>query len=165
MKIAVHDANVLIDLANGGFLAAWFDLGIETHTTDLVFSEIRDARQQRMVSPFVRKNLLLIHPCDEAALINAIDLSTRHGVSISDASALALAATLEATLLTGDGRLRKIAPTMQVEARGLLRMLDLLVEQSVMLPRAVAAGLRKIQEQHSFLPAAECESRLKRWES
>jgi hypothetical protein len=31
MKVAVKDANVLIDLVEGDLLGLWFRLGIETH--------------------------------------------------------------------------------------------------------------------------------------
>jgi hypothetical protein len=39
MKIAVKDANVLIDLIEADLLGLWFQLGIETHTADLVVRE------------------------------------------------------------------------------------------------------------------------------
>ena len=44
MKVAVKDACVLIDLANGGLLEAWFQRGIETHTTDLVARQVKTDR-------------------------------------------------------------------------------------------------------------------------
>ena len=36
MRIAVQDANVLIDLELAGLFDLWFQLGVETHTTDLI---------------------------------------------------------------------------------------------------------------------------------
>ena len=35
MKVAVKDANVLIDLVEGDLLGLWFRLGIETYVPDL----------------------------------------------------------------------------------------------------------------------------------
>jgi len=40
-RVAVQDANILIDLELANLFDAWFSLGIETHTTDLVVREIR----------------------------------------------------------------------------------------------------------------------------
>ncbi len=39
MILAIQDANILIDLHKAGLLEAYFRLGIETHTTDLVLLE------------------------------------------------------------------------------------------------------------------------------
>ena len=41
MILAIQDANILIDLQKAGLLEAYFRLGIETHTTDLVLLEVR----------------------------------------------------------------------------------------------------------------------------
>lgn len=40
MKIAVKDANVLIDMAVGGLLESWFQLDIQTCTTDIVWRQV-----------------------------------------------------------------------------------------------------------------------------
>jgi hypothetical protein len=60
VKVAVKDACVLIDLANGGLLEAWFQLGIETHTTDLVIRQVRTDRHWQAVSGFVEAGLLKV---------------------------------------------------------------------------------------------------------
>ena len=41
MILAIQDAKILIDLHKAGLLEAYFRLGIETHTTDLVLLEVR----------------------------------------------------------------------------------------------------------------------------
>ena len=40
LRIAVQDANVLIDLELAGLFDLWFQTGIETHTTDLIRAEL-----------------------------------------------------------------------------------------------------------------------------
>jgi len=60
MKVAVKDACVLMDLANGGLLDARFQLGIETHTTDLVVRQVKTARQWQVLSVFVEAGLLKV---------------------------------------------------------------------------------------------------------
>ena len=58
MRIAVKDASILIDLAEGDLLGLWFQLKIETHTTDLVLREVKQETQWQRVSPFVDAGLL-----------------------------------------------------------------------------------------------------------
>lgn len=41
MRIAVQDANVLIDLELAGLFDLWFQTGIETHTTDFIRAELK----------------------------------------------------------------------------------------------------------------------------
>ena len=49
MKVAVKDANVLIDLVEGDLLGLWFRLGIETYVPDLVLDEIRHPNHRRIM--------------------------------------------------------------------------------------------------------------------
>ena len=52
MKIAVQDANVLIDLELAGLFDAWFQMGIETHTTSFIRAELEKGRHQVALSYF-----------------------------------------------------------------------------------------------------------------
>ena len=49
MKVAVQDANILIDMMEGGFCDLWFALNIETHTTDQIICEINEPDQQLQI--------------------------------------------------------------------------------------------------------------------
>ena len=49
MKVAVKDANVLIDLVEGDLLGLWFRLGIETYVPDLVLDEIKHPNHRRIM--------------------------------------------------------------------------------------------------------------------
>ena len=164
MKIAIQDANILMDLANGDFLAAWFALGIETHTTDLVMVEIKDAVQKKAVTSWTRQKCLVVHDADASALGEIAQAAARHQISMADASILRLAIALKATLVSGDGRLRKIAGP-EVEVCGLLKVLDLIAGHRSIQLKEMAAGLRKIMEAGSYLPADECEIRIRKWSS
>jgi predicted nucleic acid-binding protein len=163
VKIAVQDANILMDLANGDLLEAWFSLGIETHTTDLVLAEITRPAQEKAVALCVQKKQLLVRSFDGVALAEVIIFGQSHGISPSDASALRLAMELNATLLTGDGRLRKVAES-KVLLAGFLKILDLLADRNRLPPKLLATGLRKALAMGCFLPADECEKRLKLWD-
>lgn len=54
---------------------------------------------------------------------------------------------------------------MRIEVRGVLGILDLLIARRVVSRGQAAAGLRAIMAEGSFLPAAECASRLSSWEA
>ena len=163
MRIAVKDASILIDLAEGDLLGLWFQLKIETHTTDLVLREVKQETQWLRVSPFFDAGLLQTHATAPANMAAMVEFSREHGISLPDASGVLLARQLKAFLLTGDRRMRRTAAAEKIEAHGLLWIMDLLVEREV-LPRAEAARrLRQILAAGSRLPADECEARLKAW--
>jgi predicted nucleic acid-binding protein len=163
MRIAVKDASILIDLAEGDLLGLWFQLKIETHTTDLVLREVKQETQWRRISPFVDAGLLQVHGTAATEISAVVAFSQAHGISLPDASGVFLARRLSAFLLTGDRRLRRTAEVEEIEAHGLLWILDQMVERST-LPHAEAAQrLEKLQTGGSRLPAADCESRLRAW--
>lgn len=47
MKVVVEDANVLLDLVNGGILALWLGAGFENCTTHLVWQEVTVTAQRQ----------------------------------------------------------------------------------------------------------------------
>ena len=124
MKVAVKDANVLIDMAEADLLDLWFSLGIPTHTTDLVLAEMDETRQRTHIAPFVASRQLRIHPVSATNLVKTAILANNHRISPADASALLLSKRLKAILLTGDGRLRKVAGLQSVEVKGVLWIFD-----------------------------------------
>jgi hypothetical protein len=52
LKIAVQDANVLIDLELSGLFDLWFQAGIETHTTDLIRAELERGTHEQALAYF-----------------------------------------------------------------------------------------------------------------
>lgn len=163
MKVAVEDANVLIDMAEADLLGLWFALAIPTHTTDLVLSEVERTGQRAAIQPFVVSRALLIHKTAASEMVRTVSLASEQNVSPEDASALLLAQRLKATLLTGDGRLRKVAADFGVNVRGVLWVFDHLVNGRHLSPKDAARRLRHLMAAGTFLPSADCEARLERW--
>lgn len=167
MLVAVKDTCVLIDLVNGGLLGRWFQLEIETHTTDAVLFEIEREDQNREVRELVEAGLLKVAPTYEAtggrSMQAVSDASVLMGVSVPDASAFLLAAALDAVLLTGDGALRKGATERGVQVCGVLWILDMLVWNDVIDFQTADRSLRAMLEHAARLPASECERRLNSW--
>ena len=163
MKIAVKDANVLIDMAEADLLGLWFSLAIPTHTTDLVLDEVEQTGQRSQIVPFVSDNQLHIHSVTSADMIKTAILANDHGISPADASALLLSKRLKAVLLTGDGRLRKVASLQTVEVRGVLWVFDHLVEKGLLSSHDAARRLKHLRSAGSFLPADQCDERIANW--
>lgn len=165
MKVAVKDANLLIDLVEADLLGHWFKLGIETYTTNLVLHEITRSSQREIVGQFVKAGLLNVHVLAPGTMPLAAALALTWKMSIADASAMHLAQELKAALLTGDGAVRRAAQALRIEVHGVLWVLDLLVERSVITPALARISLSALMAGNSFLPRLDCQERLSRWGS
>lgn len=169
MKIAVKDASVLIDLLEAGLLGSWLRLGIETHVTDFVLSEIQKPQQRALIGGFVSAGLIKVAEIangDVQELVSVAKLSRELKVSIPDASSVHLVESLEqAFLLTSDGALRLGAERRGLEARGLLWVLDLLVWHDVVHFNDALTALATVLAANSRQPAQECEKRRDAWAS
>jgi predicted nucleic acid-binding protein len=165
MKVAVKDACVLIDLANGGLLEAWFQLGIETHTTDLVVRQVKTDQHWQTVSGLIEAGLLKVATLtgEQVERMNR-DLGSLP-VGVEDQTALFLALELDAILLTGDRRLRLEGLKRRLEVRGVLWILDELVAKQLLDPRLAAVKLRLMLDEGAFLPRDEYEKRFQSWEA
>jgi hypothetical protein len=164
MKVAVKDACVLIDLANGGLLDAWFQLGIETHTTDLVVRQVKTDRHWQAVSVFIKAGLLKVASLTGEQVAQMQKDLGGLPVGVEDRTVLFLAMELDAILITGDRRLRIEGLRRKLEARGLLWILDEMVARQKLTQKLAAAKLRLIVSEGAFLPRDECEKRFRAWD-
>jgi predicted nucleic acid-binding protein len=163
MKIAIKDANVLIDLAVAGLLESWFQLGIATCTTDLVFQQVKHEPQAVAVLPFVESGMLEIVAFDGEKMEACARKFSDRRFGIEDASVISLALQREAILLSGDRAVVKTARLAGVEVHGLLWVFDQLVARSVLPPRLATIKLRAVVAHGTYLPNDECERRFKEW--
>jgi hypothetical protein len=92
MKIAVQDANVLIDLELAGLFDLWFQLGIETHTTDLIKGELEDGGHVQALAYFksgqVREHGLSFEELDQ---VSELEREVGSKAKFNDCSVLFLA--------------------------------------------------------------------------
>ncbi len=165
MKIAVQDANVLIDLELTGLFDLWFQLGIETHTTDLIGRELRQGGHERALSYF-RAGQVQEHSLsfEQLAAVSELEKEIGSKANLNDCSVLFLAIELDAMLLSGDKPLRAAARVKRIEIHGTLWIMDQLVEAGLMSGEVACAKLNHLLSKRRFLPATECEARRKRWE-
>jgi len=163
MKVAVKDANILIDLIEADLLGLWFRLDIETYTTDLVRFEIKDASQRKTLDAFIEAGLLKIESSDSATLQTIRKIKDAHGVSMADASTFVLAKKLGAALLSGDDSLRKAAKASDIEICGVFWVFDRLIEKQYLSKSDACVRLRRLLDCGSFLPCGVCADRFRSW--
>lgn len=163
MKVVVEDANVLLDLVNGGILATWLGCDYENCTTHLVWNEVTDTGQRSNVQPFIDSGLISLRDVPADAWETVATFAHSTGISISDSSVWWVSRTDRAILLTGDSKLRRVARDVGVEVRGVLWVLDELIRFEKITPAAAASALEEMIKQGAFLPPAECEARLRKW--
>lgn len=165
MKVAVKDANILIDLVEGDLLGIWFRLGIETHVPDLVLAEITNPDQRRMVLAMVGAGNLRVGTFSPLQLSQAALYKQRYRISLADASAIVLAEFLDATLLSGDKLVREGGQSLDLKVRGLLWMFDELINRELITAADAALRLERIVEAGARLPKDQVEMRFRKWRS
>lgn len=163
MKVAVKDANIMIDLIESDLLGLWFKLEIETYVSDLVQLEIVAFEQKRVFDIFVDAGLIRVESLTFEELSSASEKSNVHKISIEDASALLIALKKEAALLSGDARLRKTAEGEGVDVYGIIWIFDRLIKEGLLPPQDAATKLESLLDAGSFLPKAVCERRIYDW--
>jgi predicted nucleic acid-binding protein len=163
MKVAVQDANIIIDLIDCGIFELFFRLDLEIVTTSLLLAEISEPPQRKACQAVVRKKWLNVV---EISTLDYLRLQRLNlpGLSVPDRSALELAEARRAYLLTGDGRLRKAAKSSDVDVRGILWVFDQLIGSGLLSKAEARARLAELKERNQRLPKAEIEKRLKAWD-
>lgn len=163
MRIAIKDANIIIDLIENDLIEAFFKLDLKIITSDLVIAEIKGEAQKNRLSPYLGVKLEIISIFGEEFEAIADIWQRRHSLSIADCSVYYLAEKNGAMILTGDKPLRNEAEANSIESHGMLWILDRLVEQKIISPSLAAQKLIKLQESGSRLPKNEIDLRLKKW--
>ena len=157
MILAIQDANILIDLHNAGLLEIYFRLGFETHTTDLVLREVLQPVQEYVLRGQLK---VKVFTGDEMVTLVAFMSKQPASLSLEDCSVLQLALDMKAILLTGDNKLRSHAERSNVETRGVLWLLDVLVADSVIDHATAKVFLDRLMKTNPRLPSDECQKRL-----
>lgn len=164
MRIVINDANILMDLADLDTLELLRSLEYEYHTTDLVIAEVEDAEQKSKIDAFVNDTDVKIKIFSEDEFNVIVSLASEHsGLSITDCSVLYYTRETKGILMTGDGKLRKVAQNADLEVRGILFIFDELVDNNVISKGTAFVKLKRLTEINSRLPIAEVEMRLEKW--
>jgi predicted nucleic acid-binding protein len=166
VKVIVHDASVLIDLATADVLEPWFSLGFEAVITRMVWGEINRKSQKEKIQPYIDKGQLKIASLGSEAITSIALLRSELSpdISIEDASALFVAISRKGILLTGEKTLRQNAEKRGVDVHGLLWVFDILIERGKLLASVAADRLEYLAAlRTSRLPKDSCNERIRKW--
>lgn len=161
MKLYINDANILIDIAQLELVEAFLSLKFELFTTDFVFEEISEEQRKGFLS-----DKLTVLTSDEMEISGIYELMEQHkGLSFEDCSVWYFAKEMGATLITGDGRLRKYALASGLDVKGIIFIIDEFKNQKILQTTECINKLKKLKSINSRLPITELEYRIKLWEN
>ncbi|MBW7863655.1 MAG: DUF3368 domain-containing protein [Candidatus Hydrogenedentes bacterium] len=158
-KTVITDANIWIDLHRGGLIAEAFKLDLVFKTPDLVAHEILSPSAASL-----KRHGLHVLELPGARVLEIIQMARQYPrPSRPDLSALILALSEGAVLLTGDNALREAGKLEGVEVRGVLWLLNKMVEDQVVNGDRVVVALHQMLNGGSRLPKADCERFIQKW--
>ncbi len=162
MKLAVTDANIFIDLIKLQMLALLFNIDMEIHTTKEIVDQLNDD-QLLHLTEFIDSRYLRVHYLSAIQLQEVLDLAAPRALELADKSVAWLSLQITATVLTGDGPLRKFCQTKHLEVRGIIWLFDIIVDKGLVNPLAAAEKMESLLGFNSRLPKEECAQRIQAW--
>lgn len=162
-QVAIHDANIFIDLEVAGLLDLWFQLDYETITSDIVVSEIEDNHKE--VLQYIQAGQIRVEQLNSKQMAMVYDMhnNTNSNLAIADCAVLLLSREKAAILLTGDRCLREAAEGESIEVHGSLWIFDKLVTAGFLQPAIAANKLEDLLVSNRFLPRATSYDYIKKW--
>jgi predicted nucleic acid-binding protein len=156
--ILVSDTSVLIDLERGRLLQAVFALPHEFAVPDVLYDrEMRGDWGDALVRLGLR-----VEEVSKEGVADALRYHRQsRSLSVPDSFALALAKEHQWLLLTGDGQLRNLGASENVECHGVLWLLDLMEQAGTPGIQPLHDGLAALAEHpRCRLPRREITIRL-----
>ncbi len=165
MEIFISDTNIIIDLHSIGLLRELCSLPYDIRTVDFVVDEIKDPVQQECLAALIAEGKILVEgfTFDELAEIVEEHSKAPGNLSIPDCSVCYCARKHSATLLSGDKRLRKYAEATHVNVRGVLFVIDELVNHNTIQTSLGIQKLTELMMVNVRLPKSEIEKRINAW--
>ena len=155
----VVDTSILIDLHIGKVMVQFFQLPYHFIAPDVIIAELHEPSGTLLLELGLQQEELT-----GDQIVEVLQLRKQYNrPSVNDLFALILAKILEATLLTNDGSLRKVAQQQGITTHGTLWVLDEMVRLMIISPLQAADALRTMFEKGSRLPLDECNKRLQKW--
>ena len=148
MQLLVSDANILIDMEEGGLLAPMFSLDCEFIIPDILYYEELEEQHSHLLEYGLKPTTLTAN-----SMLKAIELvdEYRH-TSRNDLFALTLALQEECPLLTGDQALRKAAEKEQITVHGTIWLIEELVIKEKLSKAIARAAYEDMQKAGRRLP-------------
>lgn len=157
MQLLISDANILIDMEEGGLLVSMFSLECQFSVPDVLYEE--ELKDQHS------------HLLDLGLTVQGMDMALMLRVSVlaaqyprpgrNDLFALALAEHEKCPLLTGDAALRNAAENEKVEVRGTLWLMEEMVRSGRISAAIARNAYNQMRASGRRLPWDEAEARLR----
>lgn len=159
MPILVSDANIFIDLEEGGILEKAFELPEQIQVPDLLFHDELAEEHADLLSLGLRLGEL-----SDMGMDRVQKLSSQYtAVSRYDCAALVLASEYGCTLLTGDARLRRAAEAEKVSVHGTIWLVERMLEEGLLRTADARTAFRAMKANGRRLPWAMADQMLGRW--
>ncbi len=160
-KILINDSCVLFDLVDLDLLNVFFKLPYRFYTTEQVIDEINDYHQMQMISRFVADRSLIVDQLGDLDIINSI--FDEHGsLSFTDCSVLELAIRIDGIMISADKSLRNISKRKNIEVKGLLWIIKLLVDESIITKETAIKKLELYPDVNLRAPIREIDKLLEK---
>ncbi|WP_081136071.1 DUF3368 domain-containing protein [Halomonas sp. BC2] len=156
MLLLVSDANILIDIEEGGLLEMVFLLPYQFVTPDILYYEELEDQHGHLLE----RGLQLLELSPDSMQYAGVLIDRYRGPSTHDCFALALASQEHCPLLTGDQALRNAAIEEQLEVMGTLWLVEELVRQGVINVMRAHQAYDAMQAAGRRLPWAVAKARL-----
>ncbi len=159
--LLISDANVVIDIIDGGLLEGMFSLEYEYGIPDLLYED-----ELRVNHSELSKIGLQIMGQSDIALNDTTALYEKYrksGVSVYDCMALSLARQHGCPLLTGDGVLRQAAMIEKIVVRGTIWLVEQMIKSGVISADRANAAYLAMKEKGSRLPWDEVRKQISQY--
>jgi len=161
MLILISDANILIDMHDGGLIEAMFKLSYKFATPDIIYVEELEDRHAYLTTLGLE-----IHTMDGNLVEKVESYAIQYPKpSRNDLFALVLAQDQKCPLLTGDGHLRKAATNESVEVHGTVWLVKEMYEARLITAIEAESAFNTMQVRGSRLPWKEIEKMIAEWKT
>lgn len=162
-RFAIQDANILIDLIKISLLEKVLNLDFTFYTTDIIKNELNE-EQNFILEKYVHSNKFEVISISADDLFE-IEMMVQHRkkLSIQDCSALYFAQLNSSILLTGDRELRKTAEELHIDVRGIIWLIDQMVDLHSISKAEGVNYLKSLLQINKRIPVAECIKRIQEW--
>ncbi|MGI2120147.1 DUF3368 domain-containing protein [Shewanella oncorhynchi] len=147
-QLLISDANILIDMEEGGLLEVMFQLPYDFATPDILFFEELEEEHTHLLGLG-----LALKEVSSASMMYAMQLTgTYTQASRNDCFALALAKQEKCPLLTGDMALRKVAEKEAAIVKGTIWLVSQLVVHQQINTEQARLAYKQMQANGRRLP-------------
>ena len=158
--VIINDTNIWIDLKLTNIIEKVFLLPYELAVPDILYNdELKDMDGELLEANGIK----IIEMTNDEVVETAERSGMTNRVSFNDLTTLVVAKSRGYILVTGDGNLRKIAKSENVELRGTIWLIDEMVSNNILDIGESALICKKLLQLKRRLPKEELQLRIKRW--